>query len=153
MTEFLLFYVQGILETMGIMACSLALARVTLRWGVILAFAGILVTVIYMIRHMPVTFGLHTVAAILLCALLIVRFTMVPPSTSFIAVFASISVMALLEVSVYELFELLLNIEYRHFVFSQYTRKLIGLPHALIMIVIALVISMYRKPLEGMWKL
>ncbi len=152
MTEILLFCVQGIPEAMGIMACSLAFARVELRWGMILAAAGILVTVIYMIRHMPVTFGLHTVAAILLYVLLIVRFTRVPPSTSFIAVFASIAVLALLEVSAYELFRRLLNIEYRQFMFYQYVRTLIGLPQALIMIVIALVISRYRKPLEGMWK-
>ncbi len=153
MTQFLLFCLQGVPEIAGIVACSLALAGVKLRWGVILAFAGILVTVIYMIRHMPVTFGLHTVAAILLCALLIVRFTMVPPSTSFIAVFISSAVLGVLEVSVYELFLLLLNIEFSYFVFTPYTRMLIGLPHALIMIVIALVIPRYRKPLEGMWKI
>ncbi len=153
MTEILLFCVQGIPEVSGIIACSLALARVKLRWGMILVFTGILVMVTYMIRHMPVTFGLHTVAAILLIALFIVLFTRVPPSTSFIVVFATYAVLALLEVSVYELFGRLLNIESSHFTFNPYTRMLIGLPHALMMIVIALVIARYRKPLEGMWKI
>jgi len=148
MTEILLFCVQGIPEVSGIVACSLALARVKLRWGVILVFAVILVMVTYMIRHMPVTFGLHTVAGILLCALFIILLTRVPPSTSFIVTFASYAVVALLEVSVYELFGRLLNVEFSYLVF-----KLIGLPHALIMIVIALVIPRYRKPLEGMWKI
>jgi len=153
MTEILLFCVQGIPEVSGIIACSLALARVKLRWGVILVFTGILVIVTYMIRHMPVTFGLHTVAGILLIALFIVLFTRVPPSTSFIVVFITYVILALLEVSVYELFGRLLNIESSYFVFKPYTRMLIGLPHALMMIVIALVIARYRKPLEGMWKI
>ncbi len=148
MSEILLFCVQGIPEMMGIMACSLALARVTLRWGVILAFAGILVSVIYMIRHMPVTFGLHTVAAILLCALLIVWFTMALPSASFIAVFATYAVLAVLEVSIYELFGRFINIGSSYLVF-----KLIGLPQGVILIVIALVIPRYRKPLAGMWRI
>ncbi len=153
MTEVLLFCLQGIPEVSGIIACSLALARVKLRWGLILVFAGVLVMVTYMIRHMPVTFGLHTVAGILLIVLFIVLFTRVPPSTSFIVVFITYAVLALLEVSVYELFGRLLNIESSYFVFNPYTRMLIGLPHSLIMIVIALVIPRYRRSLEGMWKI
>lgn len=153
MTQILLFYLQGIPEMTGVVACGLALARVKLRWGVILAFACVLATIIYIIRSLPVTFGLHSVAAILLTALLIARFTQVPLSTSFIASFASFVLLALLEVSVYELVGRLLNIESSYLAFTPYTRMLMGLPQAIILIVIAPVIARYRKPLEGMWKI
>ncbi len=137
----------------GVVACGLALARVKLRWRVILAFACVLATVIYIIRNLPVTFGLHSVAAILLMALLIARFTRVPLSTSFITAFAGFALLALLEVSVYEIVGQLLNVESSYFVFTPYTRMLIGLPQAIILIVIAPIIARYRKPLEGMWKI
>ncbi|AGL00488.1 hypothetical protein [Desulfoscipio gibsoniae] len=153
MIETLLFYLQGIPELAGIIACSLALARVKLRWGVILAFASILTIVIYIIRNMPVTFGLHTVAFILLCVLFIAKATRVPPSTSFVVVFAGYAILSLLELTIHELFIFLLQAEVSQLISDEYTWLLIGLPQAFIMIAIALVIAKYRKHLEGMWKI
>lgn len=153
MLQTLLFFVQGIPEITGVVACSLALARVKLRWGVTLIFASILTVVIYIIRSLPVTFGLHTVVGILMCTLFIARATKVPPSTSFIVVFAGYALLALLEVFIYELFGRILNMEASQLMLNNYTRMLTGMPQALMMIAIALVIVKYRKPLEGMWKI
>lgn len=153
MLKTLLFFVQGIPEIAGVVACSLALARVKLRWGVILVFASILTVLIYIIRNLPITFGLHTVAGILLCTLFIVRGTRVSPSTSFIVSFAGFALLALLEVIMYELIGNILNTEISQLLLNEYTRMLIGLPQALIMVAIALLISKYIKHLEGMWKI
>lgn len=153
MLETLLFFMQGIPETTGIVACSLALARVKLRWGVILAFSSVLAVVIYIIRNLPVTFGLHTVAAILLCALFIARVARVPPSTSFMVVFASFAVLLLVEVPMNELFIIILNTEIRNVISDYFLWKLTGLPQAILLITVALLTSKYRKPLEGMWRI
>ncbi len=153
MTQLLLFCAQGIPEMTGVVAFSLALTRVKQRWGVILVFAVILTVVIYIIRSIPVTFGLHTVVGILLCALFIARFTVVPPSISFIVVFASFAVLSLLELTVSELFIFFLHTEVSQLISDDYAWMLIGLPQAIIMIAIALAIAKYRKPMEGMWKI
>jgi len=152
MIQALLFYLQGIPEIAGIVACGLALARVKLRWGVILVVAGALAVVIYIIRSMPVTFGLHTVAAILLCTIFIARFTRVPPSLSFTVVFASSAIMAFLELTVYKLFAYL-HQDSSRLIANDYTWMWIGLPQAFIMIAIALAIAKYCKPQDGMWKI
>ncbi|WP_449240629.1 hypothetical protein [Desulfoscipio gibsoniae] len=153
MIQTLLFFLQGVPEITGVVACSLALARVRLRWGMILSFACILAVVIYIIRNMPVTFGLHTVISVLLCALFIAKFTKVPPSASFTAVFASYAILAILEITIYELFFSLLQTEVSQLIPDDYIWKLIGFPHAIFMIAIALAIAKYRKPLEGLWKI
>ncbi|WP_347488778.1 hypothetical protein ABDB91_16525 [Desulfoscipio sp. XC116] len=152
MIQTLLFFLQGVPEIAGIVACSLALARVRLRWGIILSFACILAVVIYIIRNMPVTFGLHTVISILLCALFVTKFTKVPPSTSFTVVFAGYAILALLEVTMHELFSSLLHTEVSQLISDDYIWKLIGFPHAIFMIAIALAIAKYKKPLESMWR-
>lgn len=152
MLQTLLFFAQGIPETAGVVACSLALARVKLRWRVILAFASVLTIVIYIIRNIPVTFGLHTVAAILLSTLFIARFTRVPPSISFIVVFASYTLLALLELIMHEFFIFLLNTEISQLLSDNYKWMLIGFPQSIFLIAIALTIPKYKKHLEGMWK-
>ncbi|WP_104370733.1 hypothetical protein [Desulfocucumis palustris] len=153
MLKLLLFFVQGIPESAGLVACSLALARVNLRWGVIWAVASVMTVVIYMVRSLPVTFGLHTVAAIFLSALFIARATRVPPSISFIVSFASFALLALLEVPMYELISSLLNKEVSNLMSDNYVWLLVGLPQVAIMIAIALLISKFRKPMEGMWRI
>lgn len=153
MIQTLLFFLKGVPEITGVVACSLALARVRLRWRIILPFACILAVVIYIIRNMPVTFGLHTVISILLCALFIARFTKVPPSASFTVVFASYAILALLELSIYELTGKLFNIETSYLMSNHITQFLTGVPQTVIMIAIALGITKYRKPLEGLWKI
>lgn len=153
MMQTLLFFVQGIPEIAGVIACSLALAGVKLRWTVILVFAGILTPVVYIVRSLPVTFGLHTLVGILLSTLFVARATRVSPSTSFVVVFASYAVLALLEVSMHELSSVFLQREVVQLLSEQYTRMLIGLPQAIVMIAIALVIARYRKPREGMWRI
>jgi len=126
---------------------------VKLRWEVILPFAGIMTLVIYVVRSLPVTFGLHTVTGILLYTLFIARATRVPPSSSFIVSFAGFALLALLEVIMYELIGNLFNTEVSQLLLNDYTQMLIGLPQALTMIAVALVIAKYRKPLEGMWRI
>lgn len=105
----LLFLLQGIPESAGIIACSLALARVELRWGVILTASVILTLFIYTIRNMPLTFGLHTVASILISAVFIAKATKVPPSRSFMAVLTGFVILAMFELPFNRLQEMLLN--------------------------------------------
>ncbi|GBF32176.1 hypothetical protein DCCM_0367 [Desulfocucumis palustris] len=153
MLQEVLFFVQGISETAGIIACSLALVKVKLRWGLIFAIGVVLTAMIYIIRNLPITFGLHTVAAILLTALFIARATRVPPSKGFMAVFVSFTVLYLAETTMNEVFIILLNTEISKVISEDTLWKLTGLPQSILLISIALLIPKYRKPLEGMWRI
>ena len=153
MTKIILFLLQGIPESLGFIACGMALARVKLRWGIILAAALVYTLIIYAIRQLPVTFGLHTAVGILLVAVFIAKATRVKPSISFVCAFASCSVLALVEVLGYEMAEKLLHTDINNIISDELMWRMVSFPQAVLLIIIALLIAKYRKPLEGMWKI
>ncbi|GBF32301.1 hypothetical protein DCCM_0495 [Desulfocucumis palustris] len=153
MLRILLFFVQGFPESIGICAFSLALARVKLRWGIILPAAFVMTAIILALRSMPITFGLHTVASILLLALFIAMSTRVPPSKCFLVVFASFDMLVLLEYTILEEAVRLLNTDVNDLMSNAFLWKLTTLPQAILMIIFALLFSKYRKPLKDLWRI
>lgn len=153
MEKFLLFLMQGIPESMGYVALSLALAGVPLRWGRIMAAGTVLCVIFFIIRALPVTFGLHTVAGMLLLAIFITKTTSVPPSKSFIVVFASFATLALLELTLCELFFKITKLDFQTTISNYLLWKLVSLPQAVLLIIIAVLISKFKKPVQGAWKI
>ncbi|BAF59957.1 MAG: hypothetical protein HPY89_03125 [Pelotomaculum sp.] len=153
MVKALLFLLQGIPEMMGILAFSLAFAGVPLRWGVIAAVGTVLAVIIYIIRSLPLAFGLHTAAALLLVTIIIAKTTCVPPSKSFISVFASFSILVTLELIIHEFFFFLTKQDPQAVISNYLLWKLIGLPQAFLMIILALLIARLKTPVEGAWKI
>lgn len=149
----LLFLLQGIPELSGELALSLALAGVSLRWGIIVAAGTGLALLIYVIRLLPFTFGIHTVIGILIMILLIKIATRVKTTTCFIVVFATFATLAALEFFISELFFSVIKLDPQSVISNNLLWKLIGLPQAISMIIIALLVSKYKKPTEGMWKI
>lgn len=153
MTKIFLFLLQGIPESLGLIACSLALAKVKLRWRIILVVAFVFTLISCAVRELPVTFGLHTAVGILLVAVFITKTTRVTPSISFVCAFASFSVLALLEVLSYEMAEKLLQADINTIISDDLMWRMISIPQTVLLIIIALLIAKYRKPLEDMWKI
>lgn len=152
MEKALLAFLQGVLETSGIVALSLALASVPLRWKLIGAAGTVLTLVVYAIRALPVAFGLHSIACVLLLVYFIAKTTRVSVVKSFIAVFTSFVTLALLELLTHEVFFALMNLDPQD-VLSNYTLwKLLGLPQAVLLIILAIIVSKFKKPVQGAWK-
>lgn len=84
MMEFGLFLLQGIPEMAGLIGLSLALIGVSQRWGRILLAGLLLAVLIYFIRLLPVTFGIHSLIGILLLSFLIIKTTNAPPLHGFL---------------------------------------------------------------------
>ncbi|WP_092482169.1 hypothetical protein [Desulfoscipio geothermicus] len=152
-SEFLLFLLPGAVESAGIVACSLALVRVKLRWTIIIPAASTLATIIYLIRHMPVTFGLHTIAGFLLLVMFLTKGTRVPPSSSFMASFISYAILASLERLMIELSVMVLKTDINNIMSDYLLWTVLSLPQGVLMVAIALLIAKIRTPLEGMWRI
>ncbi|MTI85830.1 MAG: hypothetical protein FH756_18520 [Firmicutes bacterium] len=150
--ESLLFFLQGIPESAGIVAVSLAVARVPLRWGRILLIGALLALLIFMIRALPFTFGLHTMVMLLLTVLFITKTTYTSLTKSFVAVFASALLLATLEILLHEFFFSLIGLETQKIVSDYLIWKLIGLPQAFLMLIVSILISWFYKPFESAWK-
>jgi hypothetical protein len=153
MIDFLLFLLQGIPEIAGVIALSLAIAGVTLRWKIIVPMGTVLVVIVFILRNLPFTFGLHTVICLLLAVVFIVKATRVLLSKSLIAIFLALTVLAVLELIIHEAFFAFTQIDPQVYVAKSLFWVLLGLPQALLMIVIALLAARIKKPAEGMWKI
>lgn len=152
MKEFGLFLLQGIPEMIGLIGLSLALAGVSQRWGRILLAGTLLAILIYLIRLLPVTFGLHTIAGLLLLLLFIIKTTNVPPSRVFISVFASFSILALLEIAVHEAFFFMTKLNPSEVIGNYPLWIELGMPQAVLLIVFAFLVARFKQPQKGAWK-
>jgi hypothetical protein len=146
------FFLQGIPECMGVVAISLAYARVPLRWGYILIAAFVISTVSYIIRSLPLTFGFHLPVIMFLVVVFIIGLTKIPPSRSVIAVFLSLATLALLEYLISSTYFALSNLDPQDVIANERLWAIIGVVQATILNIIALLIARIIKPTEGTWR-
>lgn len=149
--NFLLFLLQGIPESSGIVALSLALAKVPLRWGRILAAGTIMAVIAFYIRTSSLAVGLHTVAGLLLTVILITTATRVPPTKAFVVTLISIIFLGFLELFFFKgLFD---QLELQLTMSKELLQKLLALPQAVLLIFISLLVPRFMKPEQETWKI
>jgi hypothetical protein len=148
----ILYFLQSIPESMGIIALSLALARVPLRWKYILGGGVPCALVTYFVRELPVTFGLHLPIILFIVFMLIVKLTKLTPSKVIIVLFTSVVTLALLEFLITSTALGWLHITADEAMTNLTLWTLLGLAQAIILNIIALVVPRFMKPVEGTWK-
>lgn len=146
------FFLQGIPEGMGVVALSLAVARVPLRWAYIFLGGLFISGVSYIIRALPVTFGLHLLVVMFVVFILIVKLTNVKPSRAIIAVFSSVFALALLEYVISTAYFSYTNLDYQQAQANQKTWAVIGIFQALLLNIIAILVQRFFKANEEAWK-
>ena len=153
MEKVVMFFLQGLPETIGVVALSLAVERVPLKWKYIVPISLVLSFFIFVIRSLPVSLGIHTVAAILLLAFFMVKFTRVPSTKCFIAIFISISFLTALEFIFHEPIFWFLDLSLNQILSNDTIWMLVGLPQATVMIISALFVARIRKPDFDAWRI
>lgn len=155
MEKFLLFLLQGIPESSGYFALSLALLGVPLRWKRIITAGTMLALIFFAVRSLPFTFGIHTAVGIFLLVIVINRATNIAITRIFIAVLVSFLTLILLELVIYESFFTLTKLDPQTFINDHiFLWKLLGLPQALLVNIFAILISKkLKKPKEDAWQI
>ncbi|MEW5953685.1 MAG: hypothetical protein AB1815_08100 [Bacillota bacterium] len=153
MNSSLLFFVQGIPEMAGFTALSLALAGVPLRWGRIVAIGLFLAVVIFLIRSLPFAFGLHMIAGALLAVVIIAKGTSVSLPKSFLVVFVSGIILAFLEWIIHESLFALIRLNLQTVLENELLWTLLGLPQAVILLLLAVLIARFRKSVPDKWRI
>ncbi len=144
-----LFFLQSIPESVGVVALSLALAKVPLRWGRIIVVGAVLSLIIFGIRATSFPAGLHTVAGLLFIVIVLTGVAGVPPTKSFVVALASLILLAFLEVIITGGLITLFRIDYQQMLSENYLAwKLLTLPQAAILIILALLVSRFLKPAQ-----
>jgi len=153
MEKTLLFFMQGIPEIMGTVAFSLALAGAPLRWKIIAVAGTALTIIIFIIRSLPLSFGLHTVIATLLLALFIMKITRTTQLISFVAAFASFTTLVMLEFLINKLFFSITKLDPQAVILNDLLWSMLGLPQVVLMILAAVIISKFKKLDKDAWKI
>lgn len=150
-----MFLLQGIPESTGLIALSLALLRVPLRLKRIIATGTVLALVLFTARSIPLTFGIHMAIGIFLIVIIIDRATHITITKNFIAVLVSFSTLLFLEQLMMIIFFAVTKLDPNTIVVENNNLlwKLAGLPQAVLLIIIALLISKLIKPREDAWKI
>lgn len=152
MEKFLMFLLEGIPESSVVIALSLALARVPLRWGSIISFGTVLAVVIFFIRTLQITMGLHFIVSLLLSVIFITTMTKVPPTKGFVVVSASSLVLAALELIVHQVILPLFMIDPEQMISNDLQWALLGLPQVAVMLLITLLVPRLIIPEQDAWK-
>jgi hypothetical protein len=149
----LLFFIQGIPETVSVIALSLALARIPLRWGPIIPAGAVISITGSIIRALPVALGLHTIATLLLCVLFINKATRVSPAKGFITLTASVGILLFLETVIHLFIFNFIGLDLTKIPQDSLLWAVIGLPQAIIVFISALIVSKLKKPTPGGWRI
>ncbi len=150
----MLFLLQGIPESSGYIALSLAFLGVPLRWKRIAVAGTVLALIFFTVRSLSFSFGIHTAIGIFSLIIAINRTTNIPLTKIFIAVIASFTTLALLEIVISEAFFTLTKIDPQAFIDGHKLYwKLLGLPQAFLLLFFAWLISKLKKPQEAAWKI
>lgn len=153
MEKYLLILIQGTIEVSGLMALSLALAKAPVLWGRVIPVAILVTILIWLIRLLPVTFGLHMIVAMLIYIFFIVRTTHNTIPKAFVVVLASMTILAFLEMSINGIYFTLTKTTPEQVIANDLLWKLLGLPQGIILILLSLLVIRIIKPAQGMWKI
>lgn len=146
MRVIILTVLQGLLEMTGTAGLALVLARAPFSWKrAILLGAGLFV-IVHVIRYLPVFFGLHTLAGLLALTVYLVRSEQTAVVNGFMAAFLSLFVLGLLEFASNQIILSMLHLTPEEAMANPEQWALIGLPQAVIMIVLAWGGSRVLKP-------
>ncbi len=149
--DIFLSYLQGVIEILGSIVLALVFSRVKIKWGRTAIVAAIIAAVIMILRTIPVIFGIHMVACILMIFIFIVMKTTANKSLAFISVFASFVCLGVIEYSLNQLFIYLGLLHIEDVTEASSIWMMMGYMQAVLMNIIAIILQLFVEPLND-WK-
>ncbi|MFA6809175.1 MAG: hypothetical protein WCR27_09305 [Eubacteriales bacterium] len=136
---------QGIPEQIAVVTLAFVIAKLQLKWKVI-AIGGIgLAVTSYLLRLLPVAFGVHTILLISLLFLLLLKFGQGTLNISLIASLISFLVLILAETACLCALMPVFGVTTERLLTMPTTRILITLPQVVVIFIIAFIIAKFRS--------
>ncbi len=141
----LIFY--GIPENIAIVAIAFALAKAKFEWKRIVLMGILMALTAYVIRLIPVTFGVHTIVCLGLLVFLLSYFAKVDLTRTITSVLITYIILALVETISRSILLKLLNWSIEDVMNNELLITLTGLPEVVLLFIIAFTIKKYMIPL------
>lgn len=135
---------QGIPEMIALTTFAFVLAKADLNWRIICASGVVMGVIAFVIRLLPVTFGVHTIVLIFLLIIIIHQFAKVEIIKTVVSVFLSFVVLVLLETVTHVTLFSVLEFSMETVMNSEMLMILVGIPQIVLLFLISFVIKKIR---------
>lgn len=143
---FIAFILQGIPENIAVLTLSLTIVGIELRWGKIVVAGTLIAFVIYLLRALPISFGVHTIVALLLFIVFTTKIGEIDNlRISIMASLLSILALTTIEIISLTLLTSILGISEQEFISNTAIRILLTLPQVFILFLLAFIIKKVRR--------
>ena len=143
---FIAFILQGIPEDIALLTLSLTIVGIELRWGKIVVAGTLLAFIIYLLRFLPISFGVHTIVALLLLIVFTTKIGEIKNlQISIMASLLSILALVTIEIICLTLLTSILGISEQEFISNTAFRILLSLPQVFILFLLAFIIKKVRR--------
>ena len=148
MKEVLLFLIQGIPEMTGVIALCFAIARVQIKWTQTLLAGVGAVILSYTIQSLSFFFGFHTLLLLFLIMFYVAKTAKISIIKSFFVTSITTLILGLLEFSTNSLYFGISNINPQDITSDNVLWTFLGMPQAIIILLLAFSVSRIFKPVE-----
>lgn len=142
---FIALIFQGIPEEIAVVTLAFVIARVSLRWSLIILIGAVLGVTAYLVRLLPIPFGVHTIVLLILLFLSLLILGKADPSSSLLASFLSYLALAVTEFLCLSLIMPICGVTPRTLLIDPVKRILLGEPSVLLIFLISYVTYLAMK--------
>ncbi|MDK2824253.1 MAG: hypothetical protein PWP71_2171 [Clostridia bacterium] len=142
---FLVLILQGIPEQIGIVALAFAIAKIPFNSKNIVLWGVVLATSAFIIRSLPITFGVHTVVLIGMLYFILNIFEKIDVNISILASLLSYLALIISETLFVPLLMYIFKISRDILLSNIPIRIMITLPHVIVIFLLAFIIKNIRK--------
>lgn len=149
MTLFSLLF-QGIPEIIALTSLAFTLAKADTDWKKISILGSVLAIAIYLIRLLPITFGIHTIICIALLIIFVNTVAKVDISTSVFSAISSMIILILVETLTNNLIFYIFNFSINTITEDPFLATIVGIPQVIILFLVNYIIKIkLHKKGEG----
>jgi len=145
LNETLVFFIQGIIEGTGLIAFSLAIAKVKINWKNTFIVGFIMAVISYTLRTLSFFFGFHTFVILFLIMFYVSRTGQVPLVKSFLVTFVSAITLGFLELAANTTFFLISGLSQQEVTSNKILWATLGMPQAILIMALAVFTSRMLK--------
>lgn len=143
------FLFQGLPEAIASVALSFAILKQAFKWDLIIMVGAVYGIVIFLIRMLPISFGVHAIINVIILTMLLIKNINSRLPAIFFASLLNIIVVGIAEFIFNELILMFLNISFAEAYANKVLWIVLGVPQVFFVLGIALIINKFNKSKES----
>ena len=137
--------IQGIPEQTAVVTLAFVIAKIPWKWNEVLPIGVVLAFCTYVIRLLPIPFGIHTILLLLILSVFLARLGKIDIGLSFFASLVTFLFLAIFEYSCMSLYMLFFGLTAEILLDDLVIRIVVGELHVILLFISAFLLKIYYK--------